>query len=129
MREHIYFINFIPKNAHLTTLSCPSNLIERYGKALIMLSNGTILTIDEALYSPHFGRMLLSFKNIRDNNYHTETYIENRVEFLCITFYKYGQKHILEKIEHISSDLYTTTIRPIESHYVAGPTSKDRARN
>ncbi|KAM1179894.1 hypothetical protein ACFX2J_018875 [Malus domestica] len=41
LREHIYFTNFIPKNAPLTTLLGPSNLIERYDKARIMLSNGT----------------------------------------------------------------------------------------
>ena len=80
--ERIYFTNSIPNNAHLTTFLGPSNLIEGYGKVRIMLSNGTILTIDEALYSPCFGRTLLSFKDIRDNNYHTETYV-----FMCITFY------------------------------------------
>ena len=88
-----------------------------------MLSNGTILTIDEALYSPPSGRTLLSFKDIRDNNYHAETHVENEVEFLCITSYEYGQKRILEKIERTPSGLYTTTIRPIECHYVAGPTT------
>ncbi|KAM1218359.1 hypothetical protein ACFX13_046362 [Malus domestica] len=77
LRDCNYFTNFIPKNAPLTTLSCPSNLIEGYSKTRIMLSSGTIWTIDEALYSPHSERMLLSFKDIRDNNYHTETYVEN----------------------------------------------------
>ncbi|KAM1635118.1 hypothetical protein ACFXTN_011978 [Malus domestica] len=90
LHEHIYFTNFTPKNASLTTLSGPSNLIEGYGKARIMLSNGTMLTISEALYSPHSGRMLLSFKDIKDNNYHAETHEENGVEFLCITSYEYG---------------------------------------
>ncbi|KAM2472177.1 hypothetical protein FF2_046473 [Malus domestica] len=52
LRERIYFTNFIPKNAPQITLSGSSNLIEGYGKALIMLSNGTILTISEAVYSP-----------------------------------------------------------------------------
>ena len=123
LSERIYFTNFIPKNAPLTTLSGPSNLIEGYGKARIMLSNGTILTIVEALYSPLSGRTLLSFKDIRDNNYHAETHVENRVEFLCITSYEYGQKRILEKIECTPSGMYTTTICPIECHYVAGPTT------
>ncbi|KAM1696926.1 hypothetical protein ACFX13_031798 [Malus domestica] len=90
LHECIYFTNFIPKNAPLTTLSDPSNLIERYGKTPIILSTGTILTIDEALYSPRSGRTLLSFKDIRDNNYHAETHIENEVEFLCITSYEHG---------------------------------------
>ncbi|KAM2544624.1 hypothetical protein TB1_016290 [Malus domestica] len=98
LRERIYFTNFVPKNAHLTTLSGPSNLIEGYGKARIMLSNGTILTIVEALYSPRSGRTLLSFKDIRDNNYHAEIHVESGVEFLCVTSYEYGQKRILEKM-------------------------------
>ena len=123
LRECIYFTIFIPKNAPLTTLSGLSNLILGYGKTCIMSSNGTILTIDVALYSPRSGRTLLSFKDIRDNNYHAETYVENGVEFICITSYEYGQKRILEKMKRIPSGLYTTTIRPIESHYVASPTS------
>ncbi|KAM1865482.1 hypothetical protein ACFX13_008443 [Malus domestica] len=123
LRERIYFTNFVPKNAPLTTLLGPSNLIEGYGKARIMLSNGTILTIAEALYSPRSGKTLLSFKDIRDNNYHAETHVENGVEFMCVTFYEYGQKRILEKMERHPSGLYTTTIRPIECHYVAGPTT------
>ncbi|KAM2804855.1 hypothetical protein COP1_045682 [Malus domestica] len=77
LHDRSYFTNFIPKNAPLTTFSGPSNLIEGYSKTHIMLSNGTILTIDKALYSPRSERMLLSFKDIRDNNYHTETYVEN----------------------------------------------------
>ena len=107
--ERIYFINVIPKNAPLTTFSSSSNLIEGYSKARIMLSNSRILTIDEALYSPRFGRTLLSCKDIRDNNYHVETYIENEVEFMCITSYEYGQKRILEKIERI---LVVCIVRP-----------------
>ena len=107
LRERIYFTNFIPKNAPLTTLLGPSNLIEGYGKTRIMLSNGIILTIDETLYSPRFERTLLSLKDIRDNNYHAETYVENEVEFLCIISYEYGQKHILEKMKRIPSGLYT----------------------
>ncbi|KAM2404972.1 hypothetical protein PS2_031951 [Malus domestica] len=88
--ERRYFTNFIPKKAHLTTLSGSSNLFEGYGKAHIMLSNGTILTIKEALYSPRSGRTLLSFKDIRDNKYHLETTEDHGSEFLYITSYKYG---------------------------------------
>ena len=42
--ERHYFTNFVHKNAPLTTRSGSSNLIEGYGKAYIMLSNGTKLT-------------------------------------------------------------------------------------
>ncbi|KAM2806532.1 hypothetical protein COP1_047150 [Malus domestica] len=119
--ERHYFTNFIPKKTPLTTLSGLSNLIEGYGKTRIMLSNGTILTIKEALYSPRSRRTLLSFKDIRDNQYHLETTEDHGSEFLCITSYEYGQKHIHEKLERLLSGLYITTIRGIEAHSVAGP--------
>ena len=121
LSEKHYFTNFVPKNAPLTTLSGPSNLIEGYRNACIMLSNGTTLTIKEPLYSPHSGRTLLSFRDIRDNQYHVETTEENDSEFLCITFYEYGRKRIHEKLERLLSGLYITTIRAVETHHVAGP--------
>ena len=52
LRQRIYFTNFKPKLSHLATFSGHSNLIEGYGIARIMLSNGTKLAIQEALYSP-----------------------------------------------------------------------------
>ncbi|KAM0997345.1 hypothetical protein ACFX2C_007241 [Malus domestica] len=94
-------------------------MIEGYGKARIMLSNGTILTIKEAIYSSRSERTLMSFRDIRDNQYHIESIEENGSEFLCITFYKYGQKCIHEKLERLPSGLYITTIRGIETHHVA----------
>lgn len=89
-----------------------------------MLSNSNVLTIKDALYSPRSRRMLLSFKDIRDNNYYAETSIENKVKFMCIASYEYSQKRILEKTGRLLSGLYTTTIDSIESHYVAGLTSQ-----
>ncbi|KAM0993109.1 hypothetical protein ACFX2A_008939 [Malus domestica] len=83
-----------------------------------MLSNGTELTIKKALYSPRFGRTLLSFRDIRDNQYHVETTEENDSEFLCITSYKYGQKRIHKKLERLPSGLYIT-IRSVETHQPA----------
>ena len=105
--EKHYFTNFVPKNAHPTTLSGPSNLIEGYKNACITLSNNTILTIKKALYSPLSGITLLSFRDLRDNQYHVETTEENGSEFLCITSYEYGWKRAHEKLP---SGLYITTI-------------------
>lgn len=85
-----------------------------------MLSIGTALTNKEALHLPHCRKMLLSFKDIRDNNYQSETSTENGVQFLCISSYECGQKRILEKMKHILNGLYITTICLIESHYLAG---------
>ena len=62
LRECIYFPNFILRNAPLTILFGPSNLIEGYDKAGIMLSNGTIFTIDEALYFFTFQKSIVEFQ-------------------------------------------------------------------
>ncbi|KAM2205213.1 hypothetical protein TB2_024131 [Malus domestica] len=86
LREGHYFTNFVPKKAPMTTLLGSSNLIEGYRKAHIMLSNGTVLTIKDVIYSPCSRRTLLSFRDIRDNQYHVETTEDNGSEFLCITF-------------------------------------------
>ena len=90
-------------------------------KARNMLSNGTELTIKEALYSPCSGRTLLSIRDIRDDQYHVETSKENGSEFLCITSYEYGQKCIHEKLERLPSGLYITIIRAIETYHMASP--------
>ena len=68
-----------------------------------MLSNGIVLTVKEALYYPRSERTLMSFRDIRDNQYHVETTEENGSKFLCITSYEYGQKRIHEKLERLKS--------------------------
>ncbi|KAM2624675.1 hypothetical protein TB1_031629 [Malus domestica] len=118
LREQ-HFNNFVPKKAHLVTLLGLSNLIEGYEKTRLMLSNGTVLTIKECLYSPRSRRMLLSSRDIRDNQFHVETTKENGSEFLCITSYEYGYKHIHKKLERFPSGLYIITIHDIKSHHVA----------
>ena len=55
---------------------------------------------------------------INANGYHAETHDENGIEFLCITSNDCGRKRILEKFMCISSGLYATTIRAIESNNV-----------
>ncbi|KAK9924069.1 hypothetical protein M0R45_032457 [Rubus argutus] len=103
-------------------------MIEGSGRARFMLSNGTVFTIDDALYSPRSGRPLLSFKDIRANGYHVETTKEENVEYLCITSNLYGQKRTLEKLRCLSNGLYITTIRTIEANHMASqklPTSSN----
>ena len=113
-----YFINITPKVTSLTTISGPSTLVEGFGKAQFMLSNGSVLTINEALYCPSSGRNLLSFKDIRENKFHLETARENGIEYLYITSTQYDQKRILEKLRCLSNGLYLTTIQKIESNLI-----------
>ena len=82
LRDQNYFINFTPNVTSMTTISGPSTPIEGFGKAQFALSNGTPITISEALYTHRSCRTLLSFKDIRENEYHVETVPENGVDFL-----------------------------------------------
>ena len=90
LRYQKYFINFTPKVTSVTTILGPSTLIEGFGKAKFALSNGTSVTISEALYSPRSSCTLLSFKDIRANEYHVVTAHANDVDFLYMTSNTYG---------------------------------------
>jgi hypothetical protein len=104
----------MPKVTSVTTISGQSTLIEGFGKAQFALSNGTSMTISEALYSLRSSRTFMSFKDIRENEYHVETAHANDVNFLYMTSNTYGEKCILEKLKCLSSGLYLTTIYLIE---------------
>jgi len=55
--------------------------------ACLLLSNDTELTIEEAIFSPRSVRTLLSFKNIRENNYCTKiTEKWNEISFHNLLF-------------------------------------------
>ena len=70
---------------YFTTISGPVTLIDGSDKATIILPGGTILHLQDALYSTQFKRNLLSFKDIRWNGYHLETMNDDTCEFLLIT--------------------------------------------
>ena len=65
LKDKKYFQSLILCKANVNTILGSSNLIEGFGRAIIMLSKGTKLYIDDALYSSKFSRNLLSFKDIR----------------------------------------------------------------
>ena len=90
-------------------------MIEGFGNATIMLPNGTILHIEDALLSTKAKRKLLSFKDVRRNGYHLETINDNDIDCLCMISYKMGIKIIHEKLKASTSRLYCVLIRAIES--------------
>ncbi|GAV90144.1 hypothetical protein CFOL_v3_33553, partial [Cephalotus follicularis] len=104
--------------ANVGTISGMSDLIESSGMASFVLSNGTQMSITNALYSTKSRRNLLSFKDIRRNGYHIETTNENGKEYLYITGNASDRKQILKKLPELSSGLYIMKIRAIESHNV-----------
>ena len=102
--------------ANVNTISGSSNLIEGFGRAIIMLPKGIKLRIDDVLYSFRSSRNLLSFKDICYNGYYIETNNEGSEEFLYITSIVSGQKLILEKLSIFSFVLYYTTMRIVETN-------------
>jgi hypothetical protein len=87
----------------VNTISSSSNLIEGSERANIILPKGTKLCIDDALYSSKSRRNLISFKDIRLNDFYVETTNEGSEEYLYITSIISDQKFILEKLHTFCS--------------------------
>ena len=67
LRDEKYFSNVTLVPFNVQTISGPVDLIKGYGRATIVMSNGTKFQIDDALYSNKSNQNLLSFKDIRRN--------------------------------------------------------------
>jgi hypothetical protein len=87
------------------------------GIATITFSNGTQVTIEDALLHPDSTRTLISFRDIRKSGLHVCTHEDNKEEFLLITkSSRYGHE-VLERIPSTPFGLYYTYIKPVP--YVA----------
>jgi hypothetical protein len=118
LQDKKYFLDLILAENNVNTISGASNIVEGSGRACIILPNNTKLYIDDALYSSKSRRNLLSFKDIRCNEYHIETMQENNVEYFCITSFVSGKKQIKEKFHALPSGMYFTFIKMVESNNV-----------
>ena len=117
-KEKKYFSHLSMCKADITTIFGSTNLIEGSGRATITLPMGTIIIIENAMFSSKSKRNLLSFKDIRRNGYHIETIDENNLEYLIITKNVSGQKRVIEKFQSLSCGLYWTRISAIEAHSI-----------
>jgi len=118
LKNEKYFSSLTKMEARVNTISGAVNIIEGSGKAIFQLPNGTKFIIKEALLSTKSRRNLLSFKDIRSNDFHIETTNENNIEYLYITTTVSREKRILEKLPALSSGLYFTRISTIETYVV-----------
>ena len=109
-------MKLVKANVHI--IAGTTNLVNGSGRANIILPGSTTIYVDDALYFEKSRRNLLSFEDIRKNEYHTETINENNREYLYITLVSSGNKKILEKISALSSRLYFTYIRYIETNVI-----------
>jgi hypothetical protein len=102
LKDEKYFRQLTLSKAN--TISSSLNLIEGFGRANIMLPKGTKICIDDALYSSKSRRNLVSFKDIRYNDYyHIETNNEASEKYFYITLMVLGQKLVLEKTAYFFS--------------------------
>ena len=110
LQDKIYFLDLTLTNFNVSTTSGITNLIEGFGRANIMLPNGTRFHINDAVYSSKSTRNLFSFKDIHRNGYHIETMNKGNTQCRYITSIIYGKKLIMEKLSAYSFGLYHTNI-------------------
>ena len=69
LQEKRYFLNLALTNGNVSTICGATNLVEGFGRANIMLSNGIRFHINDVLYFSKSTRNLLNFKDIHKNGY------------------------------------------------------------
>jgi hypothetical protein len=78
LKEKKYFEYLTLTKAIVTKILCPSDMNKGFRRANILLPNNTKLDIKDALHSPESRRNLLTFKDIRVNDYHIEIIDEDK---------------------------------------------------
>ena len=114
LTEIKYFQTLKKREGNVLTIAGRDALIVGSGRAIITLPMGTQIVIENALLYPDSTRTLLSYRDIRKNGIHVETYEENKEEYLLLTKPTEYGKQICEKIPTLESGLYYTYIKPIE---------------
>jgi len=117
LTEIKYFQTLKKREGNVLTIAVRDALIVGSGKTIITLSMGTQIVIEDSLLYPDSTRTLLSYRDVRKNGFHVETYEENNEEYLLFTKLTRNGKHICEKIPSLESELYYTYIKP--NNYVA----------
>nr|KYP45712.1 hypothetical protein KK1_032711 [Cajanus cajan] len=95
-----------------------TNIIEGSRRANILLLKDTKLHIKNALYFFKPYRKLLSFKDIRLNEFYIETNNEEYVEYLYVTKLHLNKNEVLKKLFAFSYGLYCTYINTVETHTI-----------
>ena len=101
---------------NVTTIFGSTNMIEGFGRAIVILPKGTKLIINNAIFSPKSKRNLLSFQDFRENDYYIQSMDEINLEYLSITKNISGQTCVIEKFSTLSSGLYLTKL--VQSRHI-----------
>jgi hypothetical protein len=117
LREIKYFQTLTWRSGNILTITGRDATIVGSGRATITFSNGTQITIKDALMYPDSTRTLISFTDIQKSGLYICTHEDNKEEFLLITkSSRYGHE-VLKRIPSTQSGLYYTYIKPVS--YVA----------
>jgi hypothetical protein len=117
LREKKYFQTLTRRSQNILIIAGHDAAIVGSDRATIMFSNGTQVTIEDALLYPDSTLTLISFRDIRKIGLHVCTHEDNKEEFLLITK-SFGYGHdVLERIPSTPSGWYYTYIKPVP--YVA----------
>jgi hypothetical protein len=112
-----YFQTLTQRSQNILIIAGHDAAIVGSDRATIMFSNGTQVTIEDALLYPDSTLTLISFRDIRKIGLHVCTHEDNKEEFLLITK-SFGYGHdVLERIPSTPSGWYYTYIKPVP--YVA----------
>jgi len=125
LRETKYFQTLTKKNGNMMTIAGSNAHIVGTGSATLVLPMGTQIFVRDALLYPGSKHTLLSFKDIRSNDFHVETEIEQGTEYLLITKFNGYQKRVVEKLPSSPSGLYYTYIKPTEGYVAMKAIFKD----
>jgi len=113
LREVKFFQTLTKREGQVLTIAGRDAMIVGSGRATFILPMGTQIHIEEALLYPDSTRTLLSYRDIRKNEIHVETYEEHNEEFLLFTKNTGYGKQTLEKVPSLPSGLYYTYIKPV----------------
>nr|KYP34344.1 hypothetical protein KK1_044725 [Cajanus cajan] len=116
LKNNKFFSNLVMQEINISTISGTTNIIEGSGRANILLPGGMKLHIKNTLYSSNSYRNLLSFNDIRLNEFHIETNNEWNVKYFYITKLYLNKKEVLEKLPTFSYGLYCTYVNTVETH-------------
>jgi hypothetical protein len=113
LRMTKYFQTLTRRSENILTIAWRDATIVGFGWTTIMFSNGTQVTIEDALLYPNSTRTLISFRDIWNSGLHVCTHEDNKDEFLLITK-SFGYAHeVLERISSTMYGLYYTYIKPV----------------
>jgi hypothetical protein len=112
LRETKYIQTLTKRKEDVTTITGSNKAIIGSGRATFTLPMGTTIVIQNALLYPESRHTLISFKDIRSNNFHLKTVKMDNKEYLLLTKSDIYEEQTLENSLHFLPDYTLHTSNP-----------------